>query len=131
MCSEVWVCRPHANQCLPFILADAGFDVFLGNSRGNKYSCKNLKTSPSKENYWNFSIDEIVFLDLPASIEQILKITKSNSLSYIGFSQGTAQAFGAFSNNSEIASKINLFIVQVKITVGGRFNGSASGVVRE
>jgi hypothetical protein len=32
------------------------------------------------------------------------------SLSYVGFSQGTAQAFAAFSSNPKLAAKVNLFV---------------------
>lgn len=38
-----------------FIFADAGFDVWLGNMRGNKYSREHLLYDPdSDERYWRF-----------------------------------------------------------------------------
>lgn len=69
MCSEVFVCRPDPGECLPFVLADLGYDVWLANSRGNKYSCKHLKHSPGHSAFWDFSMDEIAIYDIPAVID--------------------------------------------------------------
>lgn len=39
-----------------FIMAKNGFDVWLGNSRGNKYSRRHVSLNPDKDAaYWNFS----------------------------------------------------------------------------
>ncbi len=38
-----------------FILANKGYDVWLGNIRGNRYS--NAALSPNVKNYWEFSFD--------------------------------------------------------------------------
>jgi lysosomal acid lipase/cholesteryl ester hydrolase len=33
MNSEIWVCLTDAERCLPFVLVEQGFDVWLGNNR--------------------------------------------------------------------------------------------------
>jgi lysosomal acid lipase/cholesteryl ester hydrolase len=71
MNSEVWVCLPNEQQCLPFILAEQGYDVWLGNNRGNKYSHKHLQYKPHAENFWDFSMDEIALIDIPTMINVI------------------------------------------------------------
>ncbi|CAE6531823.1 unnamed protein product [Rhizoctonia solani] len=110
MNSEVWVCLTDRERCLPFILADAGYDVWFGNNRGNKYSKKSIHSIPSEAKFWNYSIDDFCLFDIPDSIEYILNLTKSKSLSYVGFSQGTAQAFAALSIHPALNEKIDIFI---------------------
>ncbi|KAI5291494.1 cholesterol esterase [Ascosphaera aggregata] len=110
MNSEVWVSVTSAERCLPFQLVEAGYDVWLGNSRGNKYSKKSTKYPPNSVKFWDFSIDEFAFHDIPDSIEYVLNVTGEKSLSYIGFSQGTAQALAALSVHHVLNQKINCFI---------------------
>ncbi|KAF7967397.1 hypothetical protein HWV62_34453 [Athelia sp. TMB] len=110
MNSEVWVCLTDAERAIPFVLVEAGFDVWLGNNRGNKYSKKSIHSSPNRSKFWDFSIDEFAWYDIPDSIQYILDATEAPSLSYIGFSQGTAQAFAALSIHPQLNQKVNVFI---------------------
>jgi lysosomal acid lipase/cholesteryl ester hydrolase len=82
----------------------------LGNNRGNKYSKKSVHTAPTSTAFWNFSMDQFAFHDIPDSIDYILLTTHQPSLSYIGFSQGTAQAFASLSIHPTLNDKVDVFI---------------------
>ncbi|XP_075390032.1 gastric triacylglycerol lipase-like isoform X2 [Tenrec ecaudatus] len=88
---------------------DAGFDVWLGNSRGNTYARRNIYYSPDSVEFWAFSFDEMAKYDLPATIEFIVKKTGQESLHYVGHSQGTTIGFIAFSTNPKLAKRIKTF----------------------
>ncbi|XP_066099162.1 lysosomal acid lipase/cholesteryl ester hydrolase [Saccopteryx bilineata] len=97
------------NSSLGFILADAGFDVWMGNSRGNTWSRKHRTLSAFQDEFWAFSYDEMANYDLPASIDFILNKTGQKQIYYVGHSQGTTIGFIAFSRIPELANKIKLF----------------------
>ncbi|XP_058527308.1 lipase member J isoform X2 [Ochotona princeps] len=84
------------NNSLGFVLADAGYDVWMGNSRGSTWSRKH-------------SFDEMAKYDIPASIDFVVKQTGQEEIFYIGHSQGTTIAFIAFSTLPKIAEKIKIF----------------------
>ena len=74
-----------------FMLVDAGFNVFMGNNRGNALSREH--TNPYIENkfYWDFSFWEMGKYDAPAQIDKIYEITgkdvsKGDKIGYIGHS---------------------------------------------
>jgi lysosomal acid lipase/cholesteryl ester hydrolase len=109
-CSETFVIRKQPEQNLALVLADSGYDVWLGNNRGNKYSHKHKTFKPTEERFWDWSLDELMSEDVPAMLGHVLKVTQVPKLTYIGFSQGSAQAFGAFSRFPELADRVNLFV---------------------
>lgn len=110
MNSEVWVANVDPKKCLPFVLADLGYDVWLGNNRGNKYSKKHVSYHPSSTKFWDFCIDDFALYDIPDTIEYILYFVNQKTLTYIGFSQGSAQAFATLSINPALNKKVSLFI---------------------
>ncbi|KAM9702806.1 lysosomal acid lipase/cholesteryl ester hydrolase isoform 1-T2 [Dama dama] len=97
------------NNSLGFILADAGFDVWMGNSRGNTWSRKHKTLSVFQDEFWAFSFDEMANYDLPDSVNFILNKTGQEQLYYVGHSQGTTIGFIAFSRIPELAKKIKMF----------------------
>lgn len=131
MNSEVWVCLTEEERCLPFTLVNQGYDVWLGNNRGNKYSKKSTKHSPVSAGFWNFSMDEFAFHDIPDTIDYILNTTSQPTLSYIGFSQGTAQAFATLSIHPGLNDKINVFVALAPaMSPAGLSNGIVDALVK-
>ncbi|KAF7267489.1 hypothetical protein GWI33_019287 [Rhynchophorus ferrugineus] len=84
-----WI-MPGPNKSLGLILADAGYDVWLGNNRGNTYSRNHTAwdADRDKERFFNYSYHEIGVYDLPAMIDEVLSVTGHSKLTYIGFSEG-------------------------------------------
>ncbi|KAH8022499.1 hypothetical protein HPB51_025062 [Rhipicephalus microplus] len=91
-----------------FILADKGYDVWLANVRGSRYS-SHLRLHKDSSAFWNFSLDEMISYDLPDQIDAVLKMTQQESLLYVGYSQGTAIMFGLLASKPEYNKKIRLF----------------------
>eukprot|EP00742_Colponemidia_sp_Colp-10_P002746 GILJ01002936.1.p1 GENE.GILJ01002936.1~~GILJ01002936.1.p1 ORF type:complete len:423 (-),score=58.58 GILJ01002936.1:189-1457(-) len=97
------------NQSLAFILADAGFDVWLGNSRGSTYSRKHEVLSVADKAFWDFSWDEMAKYDIPAIVNYVLKVNTGPRLAYVGHSQGTTQMFAALTIHDWLPSKLYSF----------------------
>uniref|UniRef100_A0A7M4ETB3 Lipase n=1 Tax=Crocodylus porosus TaxID=8502 RepID=A0A7M4ETB3_CROPO len=98
-----------ANNSLGFILADAGYDVWMGNSRGNTWSKQHKTLSVKQKEFWAFSYDEMAKYDLPAVINFIVQKTGQEQVYYVGHSQGTTIAFIAFSTMPQLARRIKLY----------------------
>lgn len=95
---------------LGFLLADAGYDVWMGNSRGNTWSRKHVSLDPDFDlaYFWNFSWNEMGIYDIPANIDYILAQTGAPNLFYIGHSQGTTVFYVMASEKPEYNDKIRL-----------------------
>ncbi|KAI3991473.1 hypothetical protein MKX01_016304 [Papaver californicum] len=87
------------DQSLGFILADSGFDVWVANTRGTRYSRAHATLDASHPAYWNWSWDEIVEFDLPATFDFVYKQT-GQKVHYVGHSLGTLVAFTSLSQGS-------------------------------
>ncbi|PON39299.1 Serine aminopeptidase [Parasponia andersonii] len=90
-----WLLLP-PHQSLALLLADNGFDVWIANTRGTKYSRGHVSLSPDDGPYWNWSWDELVAYDLPATLQYVHEQT-GQKLHYVGHSLGTLIALAAFS----------------------------------
>jgi pimeloyl-ACP methyl ester carboxylesterase len=108
-CSATWVIN-FPNESLAFLMADAGYDVWLGNMRGNTYGMAHVKYTTKQHEFWQFTFDEMAKFDLPAIVEYALAATGQPDLYYVGHSQGTLIGFIQFSQDPSWAkSKIKQF----------------------
>nr|XP_002739797.1 PREDICTED: lysosomal acid lipase/cholesteryl ester hydrolase-like [Saccoglossus kowalevskii] len=107
------------NESFAYILADAGFDVWLGNVRGNTYSRSHVSLNPNQDEFWEWSFDQMALYDLPAMVNYALKVSMQPQLYYIGHSQGTLMAFAQLPRNKELAKKIKTFFALGPVTTVG------------
>lgn len=107
ICSSAdWIVSPNG---LGYYLADAGFDVWLGNVRGNTYGRRHLSLDPDHNpKFWDFSFDEHGRLDVPAQLRYILQFIQQDTLSYVGHSQGTMNFWVAMETNPDLNEKIDV-----------------------
>ncbi|XP_041008565.1 triacylglycerol lipase 2-like [Juglans microcarpa x Juglans regia] len=82
---------------LPMILADNGFDVWISNTRGTRFSRQHTsQLDSSTTDFWNWSWDELVSFDMPAVIDFVCGQT-GQKINYVGHSQGTLIALASLS----------------------------------
>jgi lysosomal acid lipase/cholesteryl ester hydrolase len=86
--SESWIMN--GPDSLGFRLANEGYDVWMGNNRGNMYSKKHLTldlNDPSdQQKYFDFSFYELAEHDLPAQIDYVRETSGQDKVTYIGHS---------------------------------------------
>ncbi|KAG6519300.1 hypothetical protein ZIOFF_022793 [Zingiber officinale] len=73
-------------QSLGFILADNGFDVWVGNVRGTRWSHGHTRLSVHEKAFWDWSWQELAQYDLQAMISYVYSVTNSK-IFYVGHSQ--------------------------------------------
>lgn len=99
----------HRNEdSTAFKLYENGWDTWLLNGRGNKYSRRHTSLNCTDSRFWDFSWHEMGIYDIPATIDYILKKTHQKKLAYVGVSQGTAVILVTLAELPQYNDKISI-----------------------
>lgn len=95
---------------LAYVLADAGYDVWLPNFRGNLYSYRHVTLTGKDRQYWDYGFHETAVFDLAAIIDHVIQKTGVEKVFYIGHSRGTTIAYILCSEKPEYNQKIKFMV---------------------
>jgi hypothetical protein len=87
--SEVYLLN--GQNSTAYQIASYGYDVWVGNNRGNVHGRRHVYCNPNGDNdsqkeFFDFSFEEMGEIDLPESIDYILDKTTAPNLSFVGHS---------------------------------------------
>jgi pimeloyl-ACP methyl ester carboxylesterase len=100
------------------MLHNAGYDVWLGNLRGNSYGCEHAQMVSSNPTFWKFTFHHFGKYDIPATVDKVLAVSGYSNLSYIGHSMGSTSILVSASQSPEVFSRLNLVILLAPVTAG-------------
>lgn len=103
--SEDWLLL-ETHSTLPALLSNSGYDVWLLNARGNKYTTITFSKFRHSYTSRDFSWHEIGVYDLPAVITYISNYTQGSDLYYIGHSMGATAMLVLLSTLPEYNDKL-------------------------
>merc|ERR1712228_220249 len=117
--SAAWVLAGPDHGAPAFCLAAEGYDVWLGNYRGNHDSREHQSLDADRDNqFWQFSWDEMAKYDLPTELNFVMNQPNKEKIYYIGPSMGTTTYMAMNSMDPTWADKVELatFLAPVAYT---------------
>lgn len=58
------------------MFANRGYDVWVGNTRGNRYSTNHTTLNPKKDHkFWEYSFQHMALFDIPAELTYVAEFT--------------------------------------------------------
>lgn len=88
------------------MLAEKGYDVWLGNFRGNPYGLKHATLQIKHSAFWRFSVDCFGNYDIPAMIDYILSKTGHSKVQLIGYDIGGTSILAMMHHQPNYCKKI-------------------------
>lgn len=125
---DVWVINP-PGEGLGFMLADAGYDVWIANYRSTTFSYGHVAYKKFDKGFWDWSVDEIASEDLCTSLQLVYSKTTKKAL-LVAYSEGAQATLAAFSRglSSDLVSKAALLAPVSYLTSGPQLIEVASEV---
>lgn len=105
--SDCWILNTKGN--IASVLVEKGYDVWLANSRGNKYSCEHESLDPNSKEFWQYSFQQMGAYDVPALLGHIYDEVKMK-MTLVAHSQGTTQIFAALSEDTHLQNYVEKVI---------------------
>ncbi|XP_049782118.1 lipase 1-like [Schistocerca cancellata] len=105
--SDLWLLRG-PGAALGYLLADDGYDVWLMNFRGNRYSARHTTLNTTDPSFWKFSWHEMAVWDLPATIDHVLAVTGWRQLQAVGHSMGNTALLAMLASRPQYSRKLAL-----------------------
>jgi gastric triacylglycerol lipase len=127
--SDIWIIN-NERHAPALRFANEGYDVWIGNSRGNMHSRAHSTLNPDVDGeFWNFTWEDHALTDLPAAFEYIANRT-GKKINYIGHSQGTLIMFAALSRRiSQVVNHLDKFMAFAPICYMQKVSG-LSGIAK-
>jgi len=119
--SWCWLSLSTANDSVALSLYNRGYDVWMGNSRGNDFSANHTSLNATlSSQFWNFTFDEMARYDDASSVAYVGEATQ-RKLTFVGWSQGTTAFFIAATATGSAAQRtlarhVNLFVALSPVT---------------
>ena len=96
-----WIENFGDKKSFHLLLADEGYNVWIGNNRGTEYSQRhNDYDATTSGAYWDFTWADMQY-DVKANIQAIKDETLEDKIIYLGYSQGTIQMHYALAHDDE------------------------------
>ncbi|KAL6752231.1 Alpha/Beta hydrolase protein [Haematococcus lacustris] len=121
--SAGWLLQGPGNS-LACSLALEGWDVWLGNVRGNRFSRNHTHLSAADQEFWAYSWDHHAALDLPAMVDLALAVSGAPSLQYVGYSQGTTMLLAALSAQPSLGHRLSVAVLLAPVAMVGHITSA-------
>ena len=80
-----WLSGYNEGTPLALQLADAGFDIWLGNNKGTEYSQTHNEYDAKEVDFWKFGWSEMGLYDVTSNVDYIKSKTGAEKIHYLGY----------------------------------------------
>jgi len=112
--ADTWIMNLE-KEAPAFVLANAGYDVWLGNTRGNKYSREHQWLDPDdsedKKLFFDYDFEDMALYDVQANIDYLKAQTGKDKVGVVAHSQGTSQMLIKMADDNEWwGNNVSIFV---------------------